>query len=309
MRNKKYSFRMYTAWDYEDEIYDLNKESEKGWQLIKGGCFHSLFEKDTGIRYRYQLDYNVDIDNRMRYIDTFKEQGWEYVNSTFNGWHYFRKIYDSALNEDDYKIYTETSGLPDARSRWIKIAKVLLALLCIFFLVFAVSMFISPELTRLPILVEYLTLALIIGNGIRKMYKTDRKRSWFNGRHVVGLILLTMIICTFASTKLNALRPNMEMSCKSDKNTVLESKDLLPDVKFDIKYSDYYYFDVDIECIDAINFIVIDNYGKTVLSKACSNNKISIENEKVYLKPGEYKVLLQINSLNCGHYDVKWSID
>ncbi len=103
--NKKRSYRIYAAWDYTKEIEDLNKESENGWQLIKGGCFHSVFERDEGVVYRYQLDYNDKIDNRMRYIETFNEQGWEYINSTFNGWHYFRKIYVPGTDEREYDIY------------------------------------------------------------------------------------------------------------------------------------------------------------------------------------------------------------
>ena len=67
------------------EVEDLNKMSDEGWQLVRGGCFQSKFVKNPDIRYRYQLDYQK-IDDMARYIEIFREQGWEYVNSTFNGW-------------------------------------------------------------------------------------------------------------------------------------------------------------------------------------------------------------------------------
>ena len=33
-RKYKTSHKVYTAWNYEKEIEDLNAQSEKGWQLI-----------------------------------------------------------------------------------------------------------------------------------------------------------------------------------------------------------------------------------------------------------------------------------
>lgn len=35
----KVSFRGYMAWNYDREEQDLDRMSEQGWQLIKGGCF------------------------------------------------------------------------------------------------------------------------------------------------------------------------------------------------------------------------------------------------------------------------------
>ena len=48
---------MYSAWNYMQEVEDLNKMSDEGWQLVRGGCFHSKLVKNPDIRYRYQLDY------------------------------------------------------------------------------------------------------------------------------------------------------------------------------------------------------------------------------------------------------------
>ena len=79
-------FRMYAAWDFKRELEDLNRRSEQGWQLVKGGLFASRFEHNPNLRYRYQLDFRR-VTDMPRYLETFREQGWEYVNSTFNDWH------------------------------------------------------------------------------------------------------------------------------------------------------------------------------------------------------------------------------
>ena len=82
--NYKNSYKMYSAWNYQKEVEDLNKASEQGWQLVRGGCFHSRFVKNPDVQFRYQLDFGK-IEDMGRYIETFREQGREYINSTFNG--------------------------------------------------------------------------------------------------------------------------------------------------------------------------------------------------------------------------------
>ena len=121
MRNKKHRYAMYPAWEYQQELDDLNALSEAGWQLEKGGCFHSVFYRDETVRYRYAVDYNQSIDDPARYRDTFAEQGWEFVSDTFNGWHYFRKKYDPALPPAEYEIYTDEQSVQDMASRWSRL--------------------------------------------------------------------------------------------------------------------------------------------------------------------------------------------
>lgn len=71
-RQTKVSFGFYSAWNYQTEIEDLNRASEEGWQLVRGGCFHSRFVKNPHVRYRYQLDFGK-IEDMGRYIETFRE--------------------------------------------------------------------------------------------------------------------------------------------------------------------------------------------------------------------------------------------
>lgn len=39
----------HVAWDYKKEIEDLNKKSQEGWQLVKGGCFKSIYEQNDTV--------------------------------------------------------------------------------------------------------------------------------------------------------------------------------------------------------------------------------------------------------------------
>lgn len=90
----KVSFRGYMAWNYDREEQDLDRMSEQGWQLIKGGCFFSIYTRQPGILYRHRIDYNPDVMNdpaeKRRYLELFEEQGWEFVGKTFNGWIYLK---------------------------------------------------------------------------------------------------------------------------------------------------------------------------------------------------------------------------
>lgn len=131
------SHKFYTVWEYEKEEKDLNEASKNGLQLIKGGCFHSTFRKDNSVRYIYQLDYCPKISDKDRYIECFQDAGWEYINSTFNGWHYFRRPYDADLSPEDVKIYTDRDSLYAMENRWhrnlriFSILTLLLGLLCL----------------------------------------------------------------------------------------------------------------------------------------------------------------------------------
>ncbi len=121
MSKLKRRYVMYPAWEYKQEVADLNALSDAGWQLKKGGCFRSVFYRDETVRYRYALDYNNHIDDPARYRDTFAEQGWEFVNDTFNGWHFFRKRYDPSLPEEEYEIYTDEQSVQDMAGRWSRL--------------------------------------------------------------------------------------------------------------------------------------------------------------------------------------------
>ena len=100
-RKTKRTFKVFAAWDYEFEEREFNRMSEQGWQLVNGGSFSQKYEYDDSVIYRYQLDYNNEIKDMARYDETFRDAGWERVNSTANGWHIFRKAYDKSLPDEE----------------------------------------------------------------------------------------------------------------------------------------------------------------------------------------------------------------
>jgi hypothetical protein len=122
----KFKLTMFLAWDYDREEAFIDKMSEKGWQLKKGGLLHHTYEKNSRC-YRYKLDYNPGIrqsyDENTRYIQLFEEQGWEYINTTINGWSYFRKEYVPGTAGEEYEIYTDEESLKEMLNRWTRIMR------------------------------------------------------------------------------------------------------------------------------------------------------------------------------------------
>ena len=120
MKNRMKSHKAYGVWEYDRELADLNRLSADGWQLEKGGCYSSSYVRNEQVRYIYQLDYAPKIADKERYLSFFEEQGWEYINSTFNGWHYFRKPYHDHMSEEEMEIYTDRQSLVEMQNRYLK---------------------------------------------------------------------------------------------------------------------------------------------------------------------------------------------
>ena len=173
MRNKKTRYVMYPAWEYRRELEDLNALSDAGWQLEKGGCFRSVFYRDETARYRYALDYNTSIDDPVRYRDTFAEQGWEFISDTFNGWHFFRKVYDPDLPPEEYEIYTDESSVRDMSDRWSRLGYTLgaIELVCA-----TVNLFVllrHPTVTNIAVALACLALGVMILAGAWRIRHPD----------------------------------------------------------------------------------------------------------------------------------------
>lgn len=183
MGETKTLHKIYAAWEYEKEIEDLNEQSRQGWQLVKGGCFYSKYKKNNTIVKRYQIDFNTKIEDKKRYIDMFQEQGWTYINSTFNGWHYFEKIYDPSLAEEVYQIYTDRPSKTEMANRWIKIMRPLLILVAIGTIFYLYEFVHQPDIAGIGLLVEFICVLYLAVRGIFDMKKviwgersTDKKK-------------------------------------------------------------------------------------------------------------------------------------
>ena len=95
----------------EELLRALDQASAEGWQLVKIG-WHIHYEWNPSVRYRYQMDYR-NVDDLDRYLELFREQGWEQVCAVVSG-RYFRKRWDPSLPEEAYEIFTD----PDSRQQF-----------------------------------------------------------------------------------------------------------------------------------------------------------------------------------------------
>lgn len=161
------SYRIYAVWEYQRELEDLNNMSANGLQLVHGGCFHSLFKRNDQVRYIYQLDYQPSIEDRSLYIEMFAANDWEYVNSTWNGWHYFRKPYREDMTEDERNIYTDRSSLQEMQKRYTRVLAIISFIYCLLGFVYLYQGFKENSATLCIESITFLLLAGCMTLGLR----------------------------------------------------------------------------------------------------------------------------------------------
>ncbi|MDK2808074.1 MAG: hypothetical protein PWP24_808 [Clostridiales bacterium] len=175
---RKSSHKLYFAWNYDKEEAMLNEKSKNGWNLIKGGCFHSVFEKDTTKRYVYRIDFNMNLlrdeEEKFRYTDMNYELGWELINITFNGWIFLRKEYIAGETSEIYDIYTDRDSFNGMMDRWIHFSYAIQIFLIISFCFFTYLFFSSQESMYLLNLAEFILLFAFIHYGMKKMKQKRR---------------------------------------------------------------------------------------------------------------------------------------
>jgi len=296
----KTSYRVYSAWNYENEIDDLNKASEQGWQLIKGGCFHSRFVKNPDIVYRYQLDYGK-IEDMGRYIETFREQGWEYINSTFNNWHYFRKIYDPNLPEEEYEIFTDRESLYEMNNRWAVIALSISVLTGIYCIISIVRMIRQPELPRLVHIILFGVESLLLLRGALIMRNTESSRNRKEDKILLTAFFLVIFLGCILNVVLSDKRPYMttEQHSAGIDQPIVDSRWN----EFSVVYPDYYYVDLEMKADKPMTFQIINESGEPVYE--VTDKEFKEENIRLKLKKGTYILSMSADS----GFDIKVSID
>lgn len=306
-RQYKTSHRIYTAWSYQKEIEDLNKASEQGWQLIRGGCFSSKYKWNPDVRYRYQMDYPGKVEDMGRYIEIYREQGWEYISSTFNGWHYFRKAYDPALPEAQYEIFTDRSSLEEMKNRWIKLA-ICLSVLVAVFTAFQLIMYAkTPTLPELIRLVTFGVLLVFFIYGIINMKNSERGKRARWDRVCFAVVLAVYIAGNVGSVLLTESRPYFNA------NFVSENVETIPAEldravawhTIEIAYSDNYYIDLDITSDAPVCFTIRNESGEIVYT--VKGSAVAEEDIKLNLKAGTYTMLL--SDFAGGSLNVSLDID
>lgn len=275
MKNIKIEHAVYAAWDYELELEHLNEMSEKGWQLIHGGCFYTKYERDDSVVYRYQLDHNMRIENRMRYIDTFREQGWEYINSTFNGWHYFRKPYDSAKPAEEYEIYSDRPSREEMAGRLGKVMMALTIIVAVVLIAAVIAMCTDPKMARLGIIAEMTAVLALVANGsvqMRRVGKGVRSKRRFRFEVFAAVVVLGLIwFDVFATAQ-------QEMTVQSSSGTAtLPIEVSLPD-----------WVDIEFSGEDGAQLTIADE--KREVREIASGD--------IFLMPGKYTITAQSEAEN-----------
>lgn len=197
----------FALWEYNEEERFLNNKSAQGLQLLVGRCFNCVFEEDSSVRYTYQLDFNPGKNNDERYIELFAEQGWKYVNSTWNGWHYFKKPYQQGQQDargnvvTEERIYTDSTSRAEMESRWIMLARFLMifyALLVPFYLIGSIRLHsIAFALFGLDFLIFGLTVAIGVKQHVRKNREPGYTPAFVLPFRVVISIFLAVAVIAF----------------------------------------------------------------------------------------------------------------
>ena len=291
MKNTKRVFGMYPAWGYQNEIVDLNKMSEKGWQLTKGGLLSNKFMKNENVRYLYQLDYNTHIEDNARYIETFREQGWEYINSTMNGWHYFRKLYNPSLPAEEYEIYCDPASLREMHDRWCKLAAAfsgMLFVLIILELINDIRYFCIPTtILVLSLIAEF----ILIFAGFLKLKKNEGNPAKSNKVTAPITILLCGCILTILTL---SFRPD-GFTTYADYYGPVSTGSPVDMYEVNVSYPDNYPFEIEgTLAAPATISLVEKKTGNVIFTERLepsSENKVSYKRKINYLKRGDYSLL------------------
>lgn len=200
MKTRMTSYKVYGVWEYEQEITDLNNRSAMGWQLEKGGCFHSKFIRNEKVRYLYQLDYAPKLENKERYLSFFREQGWEYINSTYNGWHYFRREYQENMPYEEAEIYTDQESLLEMQGRYYRGIRFFAILFLIFAVVGAIRMWMTRSLELLSTVVfdgVWSAMMWLVVFNIKRKQSGKREILPIKGQSFIFLLIILSIILLF----------------------------------------------------------------------------------------------------------------
>ena len=286
----KRSFKAYPAWDYQSEIDELNRMSEQGWQLIRGGCFAGKFVKNPDVRYRYQLDFRR-VEDKGRYIETFREQGWEYVDSTFNGWHFFRKLYDPALPEEEYEIFTDRESLNEMRRRWARIGTGIGIALALAALALGVRLVMMPHWPALAMFLMFaVESAFLLRGGLLMRKQGDARRR--GERALFAAFLAVLLLGAAAAITLTELRPYQTMRMGTE-----ELSEPMVDNRwhsFQVNYRDNYFLDLEFEATEPFTFAILDEAGEAVYTRTATS--FQEKNIRLPLTSGLYEFSISCDS-------------
>lgn len=303
----KTSRKAFTAWNYQAEVEELNRMSEQGWQLIKGKLFSQKYKKNDGIVYKYQLDYQPKIEDLGRYIETFSEQGWEYVNSTFNGWHYFRKVYDPSLPPETYEIYTDVNSLKEMNNKWMRLGTILAIILGLGAILTGYMLGESFRISSTILFVAITAEFFWLGSGVLRMRKNSKNKKAFNASYFLAFLFGTVLVYFLV----NSARLDFNVTTKADNYAPIEKTHPVKWNGVIVSYPDFYNLEVEGTIAAPLSFEIINTKTNTVVMEDTlvpdSNKNISFEKKNLFLKKGTYSI--NFTNFDGGMVDFKFDLD
>lgn len=286
----KKKIRLFLAFDYDLEEEHINSMSKQGWQLKKGGLFHHSYIKGDQ-DYRYQLDFNLkvkkDYDEFNRYLDKYKEQGWEHINSTINGWHYFRKLYIPGTDEEGYSLNTDDTSLNKMLRKWNHIARTLQVVYIIYTIFSIINLAalgntlagLSSMLSFLAITLLQLGMLTMKGKRVRPNKKSPTRTfisyTLLGG---MGISFILMLYLLFFGFYIQRIEYSTQINCNT--------QDFRGD--FTIKKDGFYMLDIKSKSERGTLMIQISRDDKIIYN--CGGSKVTVSNKRLCLKEGEYNV-------------------
>lgn len=294
MTDRVKSHKVYAAWEYEKEEHDLNEASKKGLQLIRGGCFSSDFKRDNSVRYVYQLDYNADITDPLRYRTAFEEQGWEYINSTFNGWHYFRKPYEEGIEPSEYRIYTDKQSLCQMQNRWLRIIGVLFAVYTVMFALYLILAFQTLEPSIFMESGVFALLSITLGLGLLSIIRSRRGKK--TALLIPIQITLPATLVIFITAILVAGFGHTQVLYEENFTYINMEQNKLPisSGEYTVDRGREYRLDLEMDAGDGeMTINIVSDTGKVAYE--LTSAQCSITDQPVYLEQGQYQTLYYYN--------------
>ena len=285
MKRSKTSYKMYPAWEFDREVQELDEQSAKGWQLTKGGCFHSRYHFDDSVRYRFALDYTQDIRDPVRYRETFAEQGWEFINSTINGWHYFRKVFNPDLPEEEYQIYTDTASRQEMAGRWRKLAYTLGSVELLLGLIYLLANIARPAIHGICMTSACLLMALLLIGGAKSIRFPSRRRVLISAKMLIPVIALLAAALVFGGFRAESFVTQTEYLSPED--------DAPWEISFDVKLPDIYTIALNVDAPASVTVCLADAGDEAsedgVIYRA--HGMYLDESKHLFLMPGTYRLL------------------
>lgn len=237
-----------------------------------------------------------DFEEEERLYNEMSGKGWEYLNSTFNGWHCFWKLYREDLPEEEYQIYTDETSAKEMRNRWMRLAGIMLLLFGIVCLLRLRHLIMTPSLVEAVYFAVYAYIVSFLAFGYLKMKRKRRRtrsRSFFWGYLVICVLLG---ICTVV---LVGMRSECHANCNIYVSDIASGEAIN---SFEVKYRDYYYLTLKLDAKIPVSFLISDEEGREIyqITTAQANEKKQLRLEK-----GNYDIIVLADESSEDNENIK----